>query len=132
MALDWGAHRPRRYVLCKCILDVLRFGPEARIRSRILRAIFRPLTLSKSEHRNTAQCASCFFMILRREVRYDAWTVAVAETSGGELIDAYCAPGSPTETRTRHAPILLWPCASGRADKHSAQHGARANSRPCR
>ena len=35
MALNWGAHRPRRH-LFKLTLDILRFYPEAQIRRRIL------------------------------------------------------------------------------------------------
>ena len=44
LALDWGARRPRRCSLRKVTLGMLRFYPETKIGSRILRAIFRPLT----------------------------------------------------------------------------------------
>ena len=46
MALNWGSHRPRRYVLFRLMLEILRFHPEAQIRSWILWAVFRPLTSS--------------------------------------------------------------------------------------
>ena len=43
MALSWGAHRSRRCSLFRLMLEILRFYPEAQTRSRIFRAIFRPL-----------------------------------------------------------------------------------------
>ena len=42
MALNWGAHHPRRFV-AQHMKDRLRFYPRAQIRKRMLRAIFRPL-----------------------------------------------------------------------------------------
>ena len=36
MALNWGAHGPRRYSSFKLVLEIVRFYPEAQIRSRIL------------------------------------------------------------------------------------------------
>ena len=65
-ALNWGAHRPRRCSLFKLICSgqtlfvvrcpvrrcslpaMLRFYPEAQMRSRTLRAIFRPLMTSNT------------------------------------------------------------------------------------
>ena len=46
MALNWGAHRPRLSSVVRLIQDVLRFYPQAPIRSRIFRAIFQPLIRS--------------------------------------------------------------------------------------
>ena len=43
IALSRGAHRPRRYLLFKLMPQRQRSYPEAQTRSRILRAIFRPL-----------------------------------------------------------------------------------------
>ena len=43
MALNWGAHRPRHLFVARLMKGILRFYPEAQIRSWILRAIFRPL-----------------------------------------------------------------------------------------
>ena len=43
MALDRGAHRPRRCLLFELMLETLGFHPEAQTRSRIPWAIFRPL-----------------------------------------------------------------------------------------
>ena len=36
MGLNWGAHRPRRYLLLQLMLQIFIYHPEARIRSRIL------------------------------------------------------------------------------------------------
>ena len=44
MAVNWGAHRPRHYLVVRLMQGILRFQLWTRIRSRIFRAIFRPLT----------------------------------------------------------------------------------------
>ena len=42
-ALNWGARRPRHCLVARLMLGSLKSYPEAQIRSRVLRAIFRPL-----------------------------------------------------------------------------------------
>ena len=36
MALKWGAHRPRRHLLSKLMLEILKFYPDTQIRDRLL------------------------------------------------------------------------------------------------
>ena len=43
MALNWGTHRPRCYLLFNLVLEIHRFYTTTQIRCRSLRAIFRPL-----------------------------------------------------------------------------------------
>ena len=41
MALNWGAHRPRRHSLFKGMLETLTFYTETQIRSQFVRSVFR-------------------------------------------------------------------------------------------